>query len=364
MNPSVERIVLGDPPAPRSERKRIARVLAEGGLVALPTETVYGLAARADLAAAVERLREVKRRDPQLALTWHVGDRAALEAFPAPSALARRLVERYWPGPLTLVLPGVPAGLELAAREGWTGVRLPALPATARILADLPFPVVATSANLSGGEPALDADQVVATFAGALDLVLDAGPCRLRESSVVLRVGPGHFDLLRPGILDLEALRTTAGLRIGFVCTGNTCRSPMAEGIARDLVARRLEVEPARLPEFGLRFTSMGVMAGVGVPASAHAVDVLARERIDISSHLSQPALPEQIEQLDRVYALTRRHLDALQALLAPGHARHCQLLDPDGEEVPDPIGGPLGEYERTAAVIRRLIEKRLPDWV
>ncbi len=362
--PMAECIPFAEPAPARAERRRIAAALEVGQLVALPTETVYGLAARADHRPAVERLRALKGRDAALGLTWHVGERQTLERFPRPSAMARRLAQRYWPGPLTLVLPGVPAGLEHAAQEGWTGVRLPAFGPTAELLAELPFPVVATSANRSGEPPMLEADAVAQAFGPELAFVLDAGRPPLGEASVVLRLGPGRFDLLRPGILDLEALRATAGLRIGFVCTGNTCRSPMAEGIARELLSRALAIAPGRLAEFGFSLRSMGVLAGADAPPAAHAVEVLARQGVDISSHRSQPALPEDIAALDRVYALSARHLEALRLLLPPGRAKHCELLDPTGEEVPDPIGGPLEEYEKAAAAIRRMVERRMGEWV
>lgn len=359
-----EAIAWEEPHAPRAARQRARAALEAGQVVALPTETVYGLAARADRAEALERLRALKGSAAGRALTWHVGERAALERFPRPSPMALRLVKRYWPGPLTLVLPGVPSGLEGAAQDGWTGVRLPAHRATAELLAWLEFPVVATSANPAGAPPLSDADAIARTFGSGLALVLDGGPPRLGEASAVLKLGPGHFDLLRPGLLDLAQLRQAAGLRIGFICTGNTCRSPMAEGLARDLVSRRLEVPPERLGEFGFRFSSMGVLGGSGLPPSAHGVETLAARGIDISRHRSAAAVPEEIKQLDLVLALSTSHLDALRLLLPPGGTRHCELLDPEGGDVPDPIGGTRADYERTAARIRDALERRLPDWV
>ena len=364
MTGTIERIAWDAKSPARAARRRAAEVLERGELVVLPTETVYGVAARADSDAAIDRLRALKGRASGLALTWHVGGRRALDRFPRVSPMARRLAERYWPGPLTLVLPGVPEGLERAAQDGWTGVRLPAHAATSRLLEKLSFPVVASSANRGGEPPPSDPDAIEQQLDGEVALLLDDGPPRMGEPSVVLRIGPGHFDVLRSGLIGAQQLREVAGLRIGFVCTGNTCRSPMAEGLARDLVARRLEVEPGRTADFGFEFHSMGVLGGSGSPPSQNGIDVLRAQGIDISEHRSRPVVPQEIRALDRVYALTAGHMDSLRMLLPPGGTRNCELLDPEGRDVPDPIGGPREEYETCAERLRKALEARAQEWV
>ena len=371
-------ILTADDASPTRElRKRVLLALEAGEVVALPTETVYGLAARADRPAALARLRELKGRDESLAFTWHVAERDALERFEALVPLARRLAERYWPGPLTLVLQGVPRGLEDAARDGWTGVRLPAHGATRGLLAAADFPVVMTSANPSGSTPLCTAEEVAALFGERLALVIDGGASRLGEASGVLRIGPGRFELLREGLLPIEDLRATAGLRLAFCCTGNTCRSPMAEGLARALLVRRLSPAPPDsagsnptvssrddriLERFGFEVRSMGVAAGAGAPASEHAVDVLAERGIDIGQHRSSPALAEEVARFDHVYCLTDTHAEILRSLLPPGRGRHIERLDPNGN-VPDPIGGSLEDYRRCADVIRAALDARARDW-
>jgi protein-tyrosine phosphatase len=108
----------------------------------------------------------------------------------------------------------------------------------------------------------------------------------------------------------------------------------------------------------------MGVLGSSGIPAASHGVQVLATRGVDISRHTSRPAMPAEIRDLDLVLALTASHLDALRLLMPPGAARHCELLDPDGRDIPDPIGGERADYERTADLIQAALERRVDDWV
>ncbi len=340
--------------------------LARGGLCALPTETVYGLAARADAAEALESLRRIKGRPAEVAFTWHVAERGVLSSFEALRPLARRLAERYWPGPLTLVLPGVPPGLELAAQKGWTGVRMPAHATCAGLLAACEFPVVMTSANRHGEAPLTRAEDVHAQFGAELELVVDGGPSRLGEASGVLALGPGRFQLLREGLLRIEDLRRTAGLRIAFVCTGNTCRSPMAEALAQRLLTERLQAGlpgGPSLSDFGFELFSMGVFAAHGAPASGGALEVMAERGLDLRGHRSRPALPEALLRCDRIYGLTEGHVEALRAQLPPGRHPPLERLDPGGRDIADPVGGPRAAYQRSLAEIERALRARLGEW-
>lgn len=337
--------------------------LDAGSLVVLPTETVYGVAARADRAEALERLAELKGRPSERAFTWHTASAEALERFGSTGALTRRLASRYWPGPLTLVLPGAPEGLELVAREGWTGVRCVAGEAAATLCAAAPFPLVMSSANAHGEEPATEVSGLGGLPLADGDLVLDGGPALLGEASTVLRLGEGRFELLREGLHDLEALRRAAGLRLAFVCTGNTCRSPMVEALARAALARRLGCEPGRLGDFGLEVRSMGIHAPVGAPASPHSVEVLASRGLDLGAHRATQATLEALLELDTVYGLTRGHVAALEQALPPGKADRVHLLDPEGRDIADPIGGDLELYAACAAQIEAAVEARLDEW-
>jgi L-threonylcarbamoyladenylate synthase len=184
-----------------------ARILRSGGLVALPTETFYGLGAHAFDAAAVDRVFRLKGRPADKPLLVLVDSLAMVERVARQvSARARRLATRYWPGPLTLVLPAhstVPAGL--TAGTGTIGVRLSGHAVARALVRALGAPVTAPSANPHGSRSPSTADEVIATLGEGLDLVLDAGATPGGPASTVLDLTGTAPVILRPGAVVLSA---------------------------------------------------------------------------------------------------------------------------------------------------------------
>lgn len=186
-----------------------ASILERGGLVAVPTETVYGLAARADSAEAVARIYAAKGRPDFNPLIVHVSGAEQAAEYADLVEPAHELIAAYWPGPLTLVLPlrkearlapAVTAGLPTVA------LRTPAHPLMRRLLEAVDFPLAAPSANRSGFISPTTADHVLASLDGRIDAVIDGGPCDAGvESTIVAIRGDGLLEELRPGPLTLEA---------------------------------------------------------------------------------------------------------------------------------------------------------------
>lgn len=180
-----------------------AEVLRGGGLVAAPTETVYGLAARADRAEAVAAIYRAKGRPDFNPLIVHVPDLAAAEAIAVFDARARALAAAFWPGALTLVLPllsGANIAAAVTAGLPTIALRCPAHPAMRALLEATGLPLAAPSANRSGGVSPTSAAHVVASLGSAVPFVLDGGPCSagLESTIAALRVD-GGWQLLRPG---------------------------------------------------------------------------------------------------------------------------------------------------------------------
>ncbi|MFZ5918313.1 MAG: L-threonylcarbamoyladenylate synthase [Chloroflexota bacterium] len=185
-----------------------ARLLACGGLVAFATDTVYGLGAPALDAAAVERLFAAKERPRHMAIPVLLASAADLPlvARAVPPA-ARRLAERFWPGPLTLVLPRQPTLPAVLTAGGDTvAVRVPDHPTARALIAALGAPLAASSANRSGGPSPVTAQEVLAQLGGRIDLILDGGPCPGGVPSTLLDLTTDPPRLLRPGPVTQAAL--------------------------------------------------------------------------------------------------------------------------------------------------------------
>ena len=180
-----------------------ARVLAVGGTVAVPTETVYGLAARADSDAAVAAIYRAKGRPDFNPLIVHVPDLAAAEGLAVLDARARALAAAFWPGPLTMVLPrraDAPLAAAVSAGLPTVALRVPAHPVMRAVLAAAGLPLAAPSANRSGGVSPTSAAHVAASLGARADLILDGGTTQqgLESTIVALREG-GGWQILRPG---------------------------------------------------------------------------------------------------------------------------------------------------------------------
>jgi L-threonylcarbamoyladenylate synthase len=212
MPPVRELFVKPDAPDPTAVREA-AEVLRGGGLVAFPTETVYGLGANALDAAAVGKVFAAKGRPPTNPLIVHVGDRAAAVALtPEWTTAADQLAAAFWPGPLTLVLKKRPGLPDVVTAGGPTvAVRVPAHPVALALLKECGVPVAAPSANRSGELSPTTADHVRNSLGDRVDLILDGGPCPGGLESTVVDVTGEVVKVLRPGLISVARLEVVAG---------------------------------------------------------------------------------------------------------------------------------------------------------
>jgi len=208
---------------------RAAEMLRAGEPVALPTETVYGLAANALNAAAVARIFELKGRPAHNPIIVHVSNLAMAKGCVAAwPALADRLAKGFWPGPLTLVLPKSGLIPSLVTAGGATvGVRWPSHPLMQAVVRECGFPLAAPSANLSNRVSPTMANHVRRQLGGRLRLIVDGGPCQVGVESTVLDVSVQPPRLLRPGMIHEEALLAiTQQLAVGAEEAHTTLKSP------------------------------------------------------------------------------------------------------------------------------------------
>jgi L-threonylcarbamoyladenylate synthase len=233
-------------PAGEAELIQAARALAEGRLVAFPTETVYGLGADATNADAVARLYQAKGRPAFNPLISHVADLAAAEKIARFDGPALALARAFWPGPLTLVLPKTSdcAVAELAtAGLDTIAIRIPSHPVARAILTAFGKPVVAPSANLSGHVSPTTAQHVESDLAGRIDLIVDGGPVEVGVESTIV----GCFDepmLLRPGGLPRDAIERVLGRALVKPPADgeNDSAQPLAPGMLTSHYAPRTRV--------------------------------------------------------------------------------------------------------------------------
>ena len=349
-----------------------AAVIDSGGLVAFPTETVYGIGCRVTSDSLV-RLDDVKGRSADKYYTLHIGLKGDVEKYvPTVGLKAKKLIRSAWPGPLTIVFELGKKDIDKQHesldedifrnlyRNYSIGIRCPENLIASMLLQQTSRPVVAPSANITGRPPAVKAEEVLEQLSGKIDLLLDAGPCKYMKSSTVVKIGKKGMRILRSGVYSRAELETLSQVGILFVCTGNTCRSPMAEGIFRKYLAEKLQCNVDDLDKMGYKVNSAGIIGSSGFPASAEAVIACAAMGVDIKAHRNKALSNELIKESDIVFAMERIHRDRVIAL-EPEAANRCLLLAGD-TGVPDPIGQSQQFYNSCAKLIEGAVQIRIGE--
>lgn len=341
-------IIKVDSQNPNSELiKKAADILLQGGLVAFPTETVYGLAALISNRQAINRLRKLKERPQEKKFSICIHDLSQVEQFvDEPSPFAYKLMRKFWPGPLTLVLK--------AKDSDTVGLRMPDHNVALALLKQTGIPIFAPSANLSGHEPPICAEDVLVNFAGKIEAVIDSGRTQLSVVSTVCAVINGDYRILRAGAIpESMIMDITKFKNILFVCTGNSCRSPMAEGLLKKMLGN----------DKYIKVESAGVATFDGMPATKETIAVLEKEGIIISDHRSRRLTDEMIKESDLILVMESYQKQHILNRVLSAEKRIFLLREFDNEysgdlNIPDPIGAQIDVYERVFKIIKNAVER------
>jgi protein-tyrosine phosphatase len=352
---------------PRDIVHRAVQALVEGKIVVFPTETVYVAAAAAlndDAVLRLTRLRQDQGADP-LALAIR-GTDDVLDYAPKLPPLGMRLARRCWPGPITLEVDDTHSESvirrlsepvqKVVAPKGRIRLRVPAHKLIGGVLRLLTGPLVMMGAHRAPNESSVEPEEVLARLNGDVDVVLDDGRCKFAQPSSIVYVCEEGMKVMRPGVISETNLKRLASFMVVMVCTGNTCRSPMAEIMLKKRMADKLGCSIEQLEDRGFLVMSAGISAAPGSRSADEAQAVMKERGLDLGMHESQPLSDRLVRFADRIITMTRGHREAILSQF-PEAASRTSLLARNRGDIADPIGGPIEYYRRCAEQIDGFLE-------
>lgn len=340
----------------RKSLSKAASVIKNGGLVAFPTETVYGIAVNFLDPSALDKLYKVKNRPRSKPFTIHVSNLEMLGKMGCSlTKEAARLAEKFWPGPLTIILK---------SKNGESlGFRMPANKVALELIDSAGVPVVAPSANISGGVPPKEAKEVLEQLDGKIDILIDTGKTDLGMESTVLDLTGSEPKILREGAIKkkeiFETIKMNKVKSVLFVCTGNSCRSVIAEGIFKKMLKG--------LGKDGIDVKSCGISAMNGASPTVETIEVMKKEGIDVSAQKSRRITEDLIKGSDLILVMEESHKEEVikrvpeaksKTYLLKEFGLDDKINNSDSYGIADPIGMPIEYYQTSLKAIKKELER------
>ena len=354
------KVIKIDPQFPEFEKiSQCAKTIRHGGLVIFPTETVYGIAVDFNNEKAMARLREVKKRTSGKPFSVLISQKGLISNYTSINdPMVYKLIDECWPGPLTVIVPSRQkneVGMETM------GIRMPQNNIALSLVQESQCTVAAPSANLEGKPAPSTCEEALQDLDGLVDIAIDGGKAAFGQSSSIVDFCQSPPKVTRLGAITQEDVDRITKRKIAlFVCTGNSCRSVMAEYLLKD-IQRKRGSNPDRV-----QVLSAGTGVFVRSSASAETISVLRKDGIDAQDHQSQPISTILIKKSDLILVMTRAHRQQILERVPEVEKRVYLLkefaslpVEHDMDmDIPDPIGKPPEAYEECMITIKDAVNK------